>query len=211
MYCEITIRHRRPIKPDDLKSAIQQSFGNGIPLNQAYARSAIYGVMPPPASIFAFDLARNCFVILRKVSNVRFSTYHLEGTDRTVSVDTMLHAVQEFSEQITAELRGKTLGSDCRVRSLTVQLFEDNGRETGMEGKPVTLGSVFKEKFAWREIAPAVTAFATALLLIWRGLNKEPKQAVFYSLLIVLVFALGDTVAGYWWGRDSMKWSLRQN
>jgi hypothetical protein len=114
-------------------------------------------------------------VILRKVSNVCFSTYHLEGGDSTVTVDTMLHAVQEFAEQLTAVLRR----FDCRVRRLTVQLFEDNGRETGMYGRPVTLASVFKQKFAWREIAPAVTGFVTALLLISLGLGAEQKQAFF--------------------------------
>jgi hypothetical protein len=128
MYCEIMIQHRWAILPDRLEAAIRSSFGNTIPLDQAYARSALYRSRSPSISIFAFDLARNCFVILRKVSNVR-STFHLEGSDDTVGVDTMLDAVQEFADELAAIFRR----SDYRVRDLTVRLFEDNGRETGME------------------------------------------------------------------------------
>jgi hypothetical protein len=206
MYCEIMIQHRRAILPDQLRAEIQHSFGNVISLDQAYARSALYQLRPPSASIFAFDLARDCFVILRKVSNIR-STFHLEGSDLTVSVDTMLHAVQEFATELTNVLKR----SDCRVRNLTVQLFEDNGRETGMEGRRATLSSIFRQKFAYREIAPAVMAFVAGLLVLWLGLGAGRWQAVFVSLLVVLAFTLGDAFAGYFWGDGRINWRLGRN
>lgn len=197
------IQHRWAILPDRLEAAIRSSFGNTIPLDQAYARSALYRSRSPSISIFAFDLARNCFVILRKVSNVR-STFHLEGSDDTVGVDTMLDAVQEFADELAAIFRR----SDYRVRDLTVRLFEDNGRETGMEGRRATLASVFKQKFVWRETAPAVTAFVTGLLLLWLGFGTEGRPAIFVSFLVVLVFTLGDAFAGYVWDGGTIRWKL---
>ena len=203
MYCEIMIQHRRPISPQQFTAAIRHSFGNVISLDQAYAKSALYRSRTPSASILAFDLARNCFVILRKVSNVR-STFHLEGSDGTVGVDSMLDAVQEFADEIAAIFRRP----DYRGRYLTVRLFEDNGRETGIEGKRATLASVFKQKFAWRETAPAVTAFVTGLLLLWLGLGTEKRPAIFVSFMVVLVFTLGDAFAGYARDGGTIRWKL---
>ena len=209
VYCEIIVKHRGQIDPRDLKTAVRNSFGNSIELAEAYSRSAIYELSPPSDSICAFDLVRNCFVILRKVSNVSFSTFHLEGSNRTVTVDAMLHAVEEFSNQLTKVLSGGSLRSAYRSRDLTVQLFEDNGRQTGMDGKLVNLASVLRDKFDWKELAPPVTAFTTSMLLIWLGLKKEAAMAIVYSLIIVLVFALGDAIVEYVWARATMVWRLR--
>ena len=53
--------------------------------------------------------------------------------------------------------------------SLTVKLFEDNAKETGLVGVPLTIASVVREKFAWKEIATAVTTFVIAAPLFWQG------------------------------------------
>ena len=177
MYCEIRAEHRKPVKAEGLKAAVQELFRNELQLEKAYQKSALYSIEPPSSSVCAFELVGNCFVILRKVGLVRFSTYHVEGDGRSVSVDTMLQAVQEFSGQLLREL-GRD--SQFKLRNLTAQLFEDNGRETRLEGRIVTLSSMFKEKFAWRELAPAVIAFATALLLIWQVC---PKSLCFLRLI----------------------------
>ena len=185
-FCEITVEHREPIKANVLAAMIR-SFGNTIPLSEAYARSSFYRLRPPRASILAFELG-NCFVILRKVSNVRCSIYHLEGSSITVSVGTMLQSVQELSKELARQLGRKALiSSDYKVRNLTARLFEDNGREAAIDGKPITIGSIFREKFAWREMVSPVTTFATALFLIWRRLSTEPAAAAFYSIVIVVV------------------------
>ena len=95
------------------------------------------------------------------------------------------------------QLRRNTVGTAYKARRLTAKLFEDNGNETGLVGNPVTLPSVFKDKFAWKEIATPLITFATAALLFWRGLDTEPLAAAGYSLGIVAVFTLVDTIVEY--------------
>jgi hypothetical protein len=43
-----------------------------------------------------------------------------------------------------------------------VTLFEDNGRETGIQGKQETFQSVSRQVFSWAELRSSVIAFATA-------------------------------------------------
>jgi hypothetical protein len=205
MYCELSVKHGKTIDAASLEHAIRAPFDNDLPLAAAYGRSAIYGRVPPAHSLFAFETVQNCFVIVRKV-NVRFSTYHLEGNSPAISVETMLTAAQEFATQLISVLDT----SACKAKTLTVQLFEDNGRETGMEGKMITWSSVFLDKFSWKELKSSVISFVTSALLIWRGLKQEPLRASIYSLLIVIVFTLGDAIFSGSAVRGKINWKLRQ-
>ncbi len=211
MFCEITVVHRREIGGEVLKSSLLQLFGNPIALPVAYDRSALYRIKPPASSICAFESSANCFVILRKVTNVHSSIYHLEGNGPSVTVPTMLQAVQEFSGELMAQLRRNNLGTGYKVRRLTARLFEDNGNETGLMGNPVTISSVFKEKFAWKEIATPLITFVTAALLFWRGLDNKPLAAAGYSLGVVVLFTLVDAFVEYWSRGDKIEWKLGWN
>jgi hypothetical protein len=217
MYCEIIVKHRRRIDAGKIEGAIRAPFGNDIPVLDAYRKSAIYKgsvaplappqAPPPPHSLFAFETVLNCFVIVRKV-NVLLSTYHLEGNTSGVSAETLLQAAQEFSSQLRSVLQDQP---SCRARKLTVLLLEDNGRETGMQGELVTLAAVFGEEFTWKELKSSVIPFATALLLIWLGLQQGPKKASIYSFTIALVFTITQIGVRYWQGRGKIKWKLRQS
>ncbi len=210
MYCEITVRHRKQIDAAGLEGVIRAPFGNDIPIATAYGRSALYRLITPaPVSLFAFETVSNCFVIVRKV-NVHSSTYHLEGNSAAVSVETMLQAAEEFSSQLTSVLQRTSFGSPYKVSSLVVQLFEDNGRETGMEGRLPRLGTLFKEELGWGQLKSSVVPFVTAQLLIWRGLKQEPVKASIYGLAIALVFILTDGVLAVRRGHGKIKWKLRQ-
>jgi hypothetical protein len=216
MYCEIIVKHGKRIDAGKLEGTVRVPFGNDVPILEAYRRSAIYkGLVPPlapplapppPPSLFAFETVLNCFVIVRRV-NVLLSTYHLEGNTSGVSAETLLQAAQEFSSQLMIVLEDTVT---CRPRTLTVQLFEDNGRETGMRGELVTMSSVFLEEFSWKELKSSVIPVVTAVLLIWLGLKQEPIKASLYSLLIALVFTLTQAGVRYWQGRGKIKWKLRQ-
>jgi len=148
-------------------------------------------------------------VIVRKV-NVLLSTYHLEGNTSVITVETLLQAAQEFSGQIIKVLQD-TQESAYRPRTLTVVLFEDNGRETGMQGELITLSSVLAQEFAWKDLKSIVIPFITAGLLIWLGLKQEPLKASIYSLAIALAFTLTQVVVGYWRGGGKIRWKLRQS
>jgi hypothetical protein len=205
MYCEIVAKHGNSITAAQLEGAIRAQFGNDVPLATAYGRSAIYKSFPPTSSLFAFEIMLNCFVIVRRV-NVRFSTFHLEGNTAAVSVETMLQAAQDFSHELVSVLKT----SNYKATSLTVQLFEDNGRESGMQGKLVSWGSVFREKFSFKELKSAILPFITAVLLIWLKLNQAPLKSSVYAFVIVLVFTLADAIAGGWTSRGKIVWKLRQ-
>lgn len=205
MYCEIVAKHRNTITAQQLEASIRKPFGNDVPLATAYSRSAIYKSFPTTNSLFAFETMLNCFVIVRKV-NVHFSTFHVEGNTAAVSVETMLQAAQEFSHELMEVLKATNL----KAKSLTVQLFEDNGRESGMQGKLVSWVAIFKEKFSWKELKSTIISFVTAVLLIWRGLEQKPLKSFSYALLIVLVFTFADAIVGGWTARDKIVWRLRQ-
>jgi hypothetical protein len=209
MYCEVVVRHRSAITEAGLQTALQGRLGADIALTAAYGMSALYRLVPPAHSLYAFETVRGCFVIVRKV-NSRFSTYHIEGNTPAVSVQTLLAAVQDFASLLLPVLATAPAMSSHRAHSLAVQLFEDNGRETGIEGKLTTLSSVFREQFAWASLRSSVIAFATGLLLIWRGLKQEPVKATVYSFAIVLIFTLLESTIGYFMGRGKIKWKLRQ-
>jgi hypothetical protein len=209
MFCEITVKHRSAVDANGLTSVIKGSFSNPIELADAYARSAIYKRHAPTSSICAFELAGSCFVILRKVS-VDESQYHLEGNAPTVSVRTLLEEAQTFSRQLITQLRDKATGSQFKCDKLAARLFEDNGNETGLMGEPVTIGSVFREKFAWKEIAPALITFVTAILLFWQGLDDKPVRAAVYSLGVVVFFMLANAVAQYGWAGGKITWKLSE-
>lgn len=210
MYCEITVRHRKQIDAAGLESVIRSPFGNDVLVGTAYSRSAIYkSASPAPVSLFAFETVSNCFVIARKV-NVHSSTYHLEGNSAAVSVETMLQAAEEYSGQLISVLGKTEFRSPYKPRSLVVQVFEDNGRETGLEGRLSSYRALLKEQMGWAQIKSSIIPFVTAQLLIWRGLKQEPIKASIYSLAIAIVFALVDAVLAGWHGHGKIRWKLRQ-
>lgn len=209
MYCEVVVTHRAVITEQGLQTALRGRLGASIELDDAYEMSALYGPNHPAHSLEAFETVGRCFVIVRKV-NSRFSTYHVEGNDAAVSVQTLLRSVQDFASLLFPVLDTPPATPSERARSLTVQLFEDNGRETGMEGKLTTWSSVFGERFAWASLRSDVVAFTTAILLIWLGLKQEPLKAAIYSFAFVLVFTLLESGIGYVLGHGKIKWKLRQ-
>lgn len=210
MYCEIVVKHGAPITEAGLQASVcGGQLGAPIALAVAYSRSGIYGRVAPAHSIGAFETVHRCFVIVREV-NSRFSTYHIEGNTAAVSAQALLEAVQDFAEPLFAVLRTAAGGRAFRASALTVQLFEDNGDETGILGKFTTFGSILREKFSWASLRASVIAFATSAVLIWRGLKQEPLLAGIYSLAIVLVFTVLETIVGYIFERGKIKWRLRQ-
>ncbi len=64
---------------------------------------------------------------------------------------------------------------------MAVRLFEDNGKETGVEGRIITLGSVLKEKFQWSEIKESIAPLLTTFVLLKFGLDTDPPQATVYE------------------------------
>jgi hypothetical protein len=211
MYCEVVVKHRSVITEAGLEEAVcKGQLGVAIPLAVAYGRSAFYRLVAPPHSVGAFETVRRCFVIVREV-NSRFSTYHLEGNLPTVSVQQLLAAVQDFASLLSPVLRRSPGGRDYANSSLTVQLFEDNdGRETGVEGRLTTLTSVLRERFSWTSLRSGVIAFTTGGLLIWLGLNQEKVTATVYSFAIVVLFTVLESTTAYFMGRGKIKWKLRQ-
>lgn len=210
MYCEIIVKHRDVITEVGLADAISGGrLGTDIPLATAYGMSAIYGPAPPPHSLFAFEAPWSCFVIARKV-NFRTSTYHIEGSSPAVSVETLFRAVQEYSESLLRALKTPPAPRGYKGQTLAGQLFEDTGKETGVEGKLVTFGSVFQKKLQWKELRSSLIAFVTAVALIHYSLRDEPLKAAGVSLAITLVFTLSEILFGYYRGRGKIEWNLRQ-
>jgi len=210
MYCEVIVEHKEVVSAAGLERVIGNGrLGPEILLGTAYGMSAIYSLESPTRSLFAFEAARSCFVIARKV-NFRTSTYHIEGNSPAVSVETLFHAAREYSADLIAALR-EPPGNPYECRSLTVQLFEDNGRETGVEGKFVTLASVVREKFEWNELRSKVLEFVIAIILVYYGLDKESSTAAIASLGLVLAFTAMEAFLSYYRGRGTISWKLRQS
>ena len=210
MYCEVAVKHKATITEGGLQAAVcGGQMGAAIPLVAAYVRSAVYRLVPPPHSVGAFETVNRCFVIVREV-NSRYSTYHVEGNSPAVSVPSLLGAVQDFAGLLLPVLGAATGGDAYQGISLTVQLFEDNARETGIVGKLTTLGSIVRERFAWSSLRSSVIAFLTSGLLIWQGLKQEPWLSGIYSLgLVIAVTALECAASGFL-DRGKIKWKLKE-
>jgi hypothetical protein len=211
VYCEIVVKHRDVITGSDLQKAVgDERLGTDIPLAHAYEMSALYKLAPPRHSLFAFDFTPwRCFVIVRSV-NYRTSTHHVEGSGPAVSVETLFRATQEYSESLLRALRKPPAARSAKGLTLAARLFEDNGKETGVEGKLVTLVSTFREKFQWSELRSSLVAFVTAMVLIGYGLKQESAKAALVSLMIVLAFGLSEILFTYYRGRGKIIWRLRQ-
>ena len=205
MYCEVFVKHRAIITEAGLQAALQGRLGADIDLNAAYGMSQIYRDDPPAHSLYSFETVRSCFVIVRRV-NSRFSTYHVEGNTSSVPVQTLQAAVQDFAGLLLPLLRTVAGAPAYEATSVTVELFEDNGRETGVKGRLTTVSSILRERFAWTSLRASVIAFLTGLLLIWQGLKKEPLRAGIYSLAFVLIFTLLESAVGYLFERGKIKW-----
>jgi len=209
MYCEVVVKHKAVITEATLQETLRGRLGAEIALDKAYRMSALYRDHPPAHSLDAFETVGNCFVIVRKV-NFRFSTYHIEGNTEAVSVESLLGSVQDFAGLLLEVLSSAPTKPGFQARSLAVQLFEDTGGETGMEGKLITPASIFREQFGWSSLRSSVIAFATAVLLIWLGLKQEPLKASIYSFAIVVVFTLLEASIGSVLTSGKIKWKLRQ-
>jgi hypothetical protein len=210
MYCEVSVKHKATITETGLQAVVcGGQLGVAIPLMTAYSRSAVYRPVPPAHSVCAFETVNRCFVIVREV-NSRFSTYHVEGNSPAVSVPSLLGAVQDFAGLLLPVLRTAAGGATYQGLSLTVQLFEDNGRETGIAGKLTTLGSVVRERFAWSSLRSSVIAFLTSVLLIWQGLKQEPWLSGIYSLGLVIAVTVLECGASGFLERGKIKWKLKE-
>jgi hypothetical protein len=210
MYCEVAVKHKATITEAGLQAAVcGGQLGVAIPLAAAYARSAVYRLVPPLHSVGAFETVNRCFVIVREV-NSRFSTYHVEGNSPAVSVPSLLGVVQDFASLLLPVLRAAAGGAAYRGISFTVQLFEDNARETGIAGKLTTLGSVVRERFAWSSLRSSVIAFLTSGMLIWQGLKQEPWRSGIYSLGLVIVVTALECLASGFLDRGKIKWKLKE-
>ena len=118
--------------------------------------------------------------------------------------------MQDFAGLLLPVLRSAPGGIAYQGISLTVQLFEDNGRETGITGTLTTLVSIVRERFAWSSLRSSIIAFLTALLLIWRGLKQEPLWSGIYSLALVLAFTAVECAVSGFLDRGKIKWKLNE-
>lgn len=210
MYCEIVVKHKKVIKAEDLKAAIGEGrLGENIDVDDAHALSAIYRNDTTVKSLFAFEVTSNCFVIARRV-NFQQSTFHVEGKSSLVSVATLFGAVQQYTESLLEALRKPPAKRGQRGRFLGATLFEDNGRETSVEGKLGTLASAFRAKFRLAELKSSLIAFATAWALIHFSFKGEALKAAGVSLLIAVVFTLSETLFAYYRGRGKIEWKFTQ-
>ncbi len=209
MYCEIYIEHRHSISEADLIAALGGNrLGADIPLHTAYSMSSIYSGMPPRHSLFAHESVDNCFAIVRSV-NYQTSTYHLEGNGPTVSVQTLLRAAEKYSRILLLALLEGVRAADLKGVSSTVRVFQDNGKETGMDGKLANFRNIFSEKFAWGELRSSLVSFLGTFVAVHYGLKQESLKAAGASLAIAVVFLLSEGIFKYYRNRGKLQWEVK--
>src|SRR5690348_1238953 len=140
MFCEIDIQYPRKLTPEELVPILRaRNLGAEISVDEAYSRSELLRGVEPANRYFAHETLHHCFVILKDVNFTR-STFHLEASDRSVSTATLLQVAQEYvMEQLLPALKKE---AKVGASLLTVRLFEDNGRETGLDGRLRTFRQV---------------------------------------------------------------------
>jgi hypothetical protein len=206
MYCEIVVKNGGNVDEAGLKKAIGPTrLGDDIALAKAYGRSAIYSKNPPTRSIFAHEAVYNCFVIARKL-NFRTSTYHLEGNTLTVTAKSMLMAVQEYCNALFKALATPPSTKPYKCLTLAVQLFEDNGRETGVEGRLITLRSILGKRLGWEALSSEFIKAATAIGLFYVGIEGDKVKAALFGLGVVIVFGFIETTFDYCTKSGKIEW-----
>jgi hypothetical protein len=208
VYCEIYLKHARNVSAPELVAALRaQGLGTEIPFQQAYSWSRIYGSANPKSSLYAHETLQRCFVILRSL-NYDVSSFHLEGRENTVSIQTLLEVAQEYvGKQLLPALRSAPK-LDASLQA--IKLFEDNGRETGLIGKTSTFSSIFVGQFGWSEIHSHIIVFVSAFLLLKLGHEGESLLAAGIGLSIAVGYAILNGLLKYAWNRRRIRFELTE-
>ena len=207
MFCEIYIKHKKPMVGPDLVTLLRGSnLGTEIPTADAHARTTLYRGLTGIVSLFAHETVKNCFVIVRSVS-YNASTFHLEGNSTKVSVETLLEAAQIYV--VSHLLPALRKNSSARATLQSVSLFEDNGRETGLVGKLPGMGSLFKEQFDLSEIHSHLIVLLTAFISFRLGSKWDAVRDAEISLGIVVLYACINGLLKYLWRRHKLKFGFK--
>ncbi len=207
MFCEIYVKHEPAVSAADLVKALRAaSLGAEITTTAAHSRSVLYRAAGAVVSLFAHETVKNCFAILRSV-NFDTSTFHLEGNGATVSIETLLEATQEYVvSHLLPTLRRKP-GSTAKLQA--VKLFEDNGRETGLEAHLPRLSSAFTEQLDWSEIHSHIIVLLVAFTSLALGIPGEKLKDVAIALAVTVLYAIVNGLLKYAWRRDKLKFEFK--
>jgi hypothetical protein len=209
MFCEIYVKHHPAVPPADLVTALRSAnLGAEIKTADAHARSVLYRAAGAAVSLFAHETVRNCFVILRSV-NLDTSTFHLEGNAPTVSIETLLEATQEYVVSHLLPTLRRNPSSSARLQA--VKLFEDNGRETGLEGRLPGLSSAFTEQLDWSEIHSHVIVLLVAFTSLALGVPSEKLKDAEIALAVTVLYAIVNGLLKYAWRRNKLKFGFKES
>ncbi len=210
MFCEIEIDHRGRISEQELQSVLKGgNLGTEISLDEAYKMCPIYRDHPPRHSLFAHETVDNCFGIVLRL-NLQRSTYHLQGRKATVSTQTVLRAAEQYTKQLLKVFHDAPIASRISGSLLAIRLFEDDAKETGVEGQMVTLRSVLREKFAWGELRSTLIPFLTTLLLLRFGLKQDSPKAAGVSVVIAFFFVITEVLFKYYRDRGKIMFEVKK-
>jgi len=207
MFCEIYLKHKTAVSAYDLVSTLRAAnLGSEITTTAAHSRSVLYGAGGAVVSLFAHETVKSCFVILRSV-NFDTSTFHLEGNGPRVSVETLLEATQDY---VVSQLLPALKRSPSAIAKLqAVKLFEDNGRETGLEGRLPRLSSAFAEQLDWSEIHSHVIVLLVAFGSLALKIPGDKLKDAAIALAVTVLYAIVNGLLKYAWRRHKLKFGFK--
>jgi len=184
-----------------------RNLGAEISVDEAYSRSELLRGVVPANRYFAHETVHHCFVILKDV-NFKRCTFHLEASDWFVSSATLLQVAQDYvMEQMLPALK-----KEARVGAslLTVRLFEDNGRETGLEGRLRTFPQVLGEQLTTKEVPSHALTLVAAFLAFKFGFSHETPMAALIGLGVVVIFGAMNGSLKYLWSKRKIKFGFEK-
>lgn len=209
MYCEVLLKHRKPVSPGDLVRALKESnVGQEIALGTAYSFSQLYSIAPPTHSYFSHETARGCFIILRQVNRDE-STFHIEGMTRAVEPETLFSALEAYARHLLDVVNEKKNKKQLCGAISAFSFFEGDGKPIPLDAHLVTLPKVLRDTFSWSEIRSSLIPFLTVLFVVKVGLKEESLSALAVALVITSVFLLTESLTAYFQKRGKIVVSMK--
>ncbi|MGA8221977.1 MAG: hypothetical protein WB780_10020 [Candidatus Acidiferrales bacterium] len=209
MYCEINVYHKKTITADKLAEILRGSgCGNEIPIADAYTRSTVYGGKNPYGSTYAHDSGQHCFAIVQKINNLNQSIFHFEA-DPHISANTLLESAEEYAQTLQRVFAGPNAPRHYRVTRLVIRPFENNFKESGLEGSLVTTRQALKDVNLFHEVGTKLIALFTTFLLVRLGLTKETITAAEWTFAIAVMFVAVELIRAWYQNRGKISWKRR--
>jgi len=121
----------------------------------------------------------------------------------------LLEGAEEYAQTLQRVLAGSNVTKNYRVTRLVIRPFENNFKESGLEGSLVTTRQALKDVNLFHEVGTKLIALLTTFLLVRLGLTKETDTAAEWTFAIAVMFVAVELTPAWFQNRGEISWKRR--